>query len=503
MMLLQSNMALGLKEQIQGISADIAWLAPEITLVITAVLLLIYDLIFKENKSVGLAAIAFVGLAFTLALLIAGWGNVEGDRTLMGGMIRLDGAAIYLKALFSIGGLIGLVMMLRSKQKEKFFKSSETLLLFFGLVLGNFLMTMSINFLMVYVAIELVSISSYVLTGLFKSKKNSEAAMKYLLFGAVASAVMIYGMSWLYGFTGTLDFTSTAFTEGISQVALFPLSLALIMTIGGFVFKLGAFPFHIWSPDVYEASPTPIVAIFSSLPKLAALAILFRFVANLDVALIDWQLWLGIIAIASMTVGNFSALWQKDVKRMLAYSSIAHAGFLLVGILAFSESGSTSALFYGSIYLLMNSGAFYLVQLFENNEGKTSFEVFKGMGLTVPYLGALLLIVMISLTGLPPMAGFNAKLYVFSSLWEAWQIEGSSILLWVFIFGLLNTVVSLFFYLKIPYYMFFKSGKEVLGERTGNLTDKILGTILVLPLLLLFFKSDWLLNVLNSINFAL
>tara|TARA_R110002072_G_scaffold101825_3_gene224283 strand:- start:787 stop:1242 length:456 start_codon:yes stop_codon:yes gene_type:complete len=151
----------------------------------------------------------------------------------------------------------------------------------------------------------------------------------------------------------------------------------------------------------------------------------------------------------------------------------------------------------------MNFGAFYLVQLFENNEGKTSFDVFKGMGLTVPYLGALLLIVMISLTGLPPMAGFNAKLYVFSSLWEAWQIEGSSILLWVFIFGLLNTVVSLFFYLKIPYYMFFKSGKEVLGERTGNLTDKILGTILVLPLLLLFFKSDWLLNVLNSINFAL
>ena len=503
MMLLQTNMALGLKEQIQGISADVAWLAPEITLVITAVLLLVFDLVFKENKSVGLAAIAFVGMAFTLVLLVSGLGNTEGSKILMGGMIRLDGAAVYLKALFSIGGLLGLVMMLRSKQKEKFFQSSETLLLFFGLVLGTFLMTMSINFLMVYVSIELVSICSYALTGLFKSKRNSEAAIKYLLFGAVASAVMIYGMSWLYGFTGTLDFTSTAFIEGISQVAVLPLSLALIMTIGGFVFKLGAFPFHIWSPDVYEASPTPIVAIFSSLPKLAALVILFRFVANLDLTIVDWQLWLGIIAIASMTVGNFSALWQKDVKRMLAYSSIAHAGFLLVGVLAYSESGETAALFYGSIYLLMNFAAFYLVQLFESADGKTSYDLFKGLGLKLPYLGVLILIVMVSLTGLPPVAGFNAKLYIFSSLWQAWQNSQSDILMWVFVFGLLNTVVALFFYLKIPFYMFFKSGEDGGITVQGNITDKILGTILVAPLLLLFFKSDWLLNVLNSINFAL
>ncbi|MGW8122710.1 NADH-quinone oxidoreductase subunit N [Roseivirga echinicomitans] len=503
MMLLQSNIALELKEQIQGIITDIAWLAPEITLVITAVLLLIYDLILKEKKSVGFAAIAFVGFAFTLALLISGWGNTEESKALMGGLVRLDRAAVYLKILFSIGGLIALAMMLRSKQKDKFFQSSETLLLLFGLVLGTFLMTMAINFLMVYVAIELVSISSYVLTGLFKTKRNSEAAMKYLLFGAVASAVMIYGMSWLYGFTGSLDFTSNTFADGISQVPLLPLSMALMMTIGGFLFKLGAFPFHIWSPDVYEASPTPIVTIFSALPKLAAFAILFRFVAVLDLEMIDWQLWLGIISIASMTVGNFSALWQKDVKRMLAYSSIAHMGFLLVGVLAYSESGETSALFYASIYFIMNFGAFFLVQLFEDKEGKTSFDYFRGMGSKVPYLGVLLLLVMISLTGIPPVAGFNAKLYIFSSLWETWQIQGSNILVWVFIFGLLNTVVSLFFYLKIPYYMFFKDNNELERSVRANLTDKILGTILVAPLLLLFFKSDWLLNVLNNVNFGL
>jgi len=151
----------------------------------------------------------------------------------------------------------------------------------------------------------------------------------------------------------------------------------------------------------------------------------------------------------------------------------------------------------------MNFGAFFLIQLFENKEGQTSFNSLRGMGAKLPYLGVLLLIVMISLTGLPPMAGFNAKLYIFSSLWESWQIEGSSILIWVFIFGLLNTVVSLFFYLKVPYYMFFKGREEAQNPVVGNLINKILGTILVAPLLLLFFKSDWLLNVLNSINFAL
>ena len=502
MILAQSNMIEGLKDQIQQITADLFWLAPELTLVITLVLLLIYDLIFKQYKSVGIVAIAVAGLGFSALLLLSNWSELLVTNQLMGGLLRLDQGAVFFKLLFVGGALLSITMMQRNRKRDFFFNSSEPLVLVFGLLLGVFLMTMAANLLMVYVSVELVSICSYLLVGLYKKKSNSEAAIKYLLFGAVASAVMIYGMSWLYGFTGTLDFTSVQFVNGLYLVPLLPLSIALVMTMAGFVFKLGAFPFHIWSPDVYEATPTPFVALLSALPKLAGLTLIFRFVQVLDLDFANWQLWLGIIAIASMTIGNFSALWQKDAKRMLAYSSIAQAGFLLVGLIAFSESGEIAALFYGVIYLIMNFAVFFLIQLFENKEGRIPFDNFRGKGNQEPWIGALLLIVMISLAGLPPTAGFSAKLFVFSALWESWNSNGQDILLWVFIFGLLNTAVSLFYYLKIPFFMFFKKPNEELSLNNKLQMDRIWGTILVCPLLIWFFKSDGLLDILNSINFV-
>lgn len=502
MILAQSNMIEGLKDQIQQITADLFWLAPELTLVITLVLLLLHDLIFKQKKTVGMAAIALTGLGFSTLLLLSDWSELEVTQQLMGGLLSLDQGAVFFKLLFIAGALLSVVMMARHSKMSFFFNSSEPSVLVFGLLLGVFLMTMAANLLMVYVSVELVSICSYLLVGLYKKKSNSEAAIKYLLFGAVASAVMIYGMSWLYGFTGTLDFTSVQFVNGLYLVPLLPLSIALVMTMAGFVFKLGAFPFHIWSPDVYEATPTPFVALFSALPKLAGLTLIFRFVQVLDLDFANWQLWLGIIAIASMTIGNFSALWQKDAKRMLAYSSIAQAGFLLVGLIAFSESGEIAALFYGVIYLIMNFAVFFLIQLFENKEGRIPFDNFSGKGNQEPWIGALLLIVMISLAGLPPTAGFSAKLFVFSALWESWNSNGQDILLWVFIFGLLNTAVSLFYYLKIPFFMFFKKPNEELSLNNKLQMDRIWGTILVCPLLIWFFKSDGLLDILNSINFV-
>ena len=327
--------------------------------------------------------------------------------------------------------------------------------------------------------------------------------MKYVLFGGVASATMLYGMSWLYGFTSTLDITSEQFTIGLQGAAPLPLAIALVMVLGGFVFKLGAFPFHIWSPDVYEAAPTPVVAVFSTLPKLAALTVIFRFITNVHVvAAFDWQLWLGIIATLSMTVGNFSALWQKNAKRMLAYSSIAHAGFLLVGLLAYSTAGNVATIFYASVYLLMNFGAFLLVIWLQKMVGSTNIRDFSGLGNQYPYLSTLVLIVMLALTGLPPTAGFSAKLLIFSSLWETWQGGGNPLLLWIFIFGLFNTVLALFYYLKIPYYLFFKKNQASCISERFQWSTVVWGTIFILPLLLLFFKPDWLLGFLNNANFA-
>lgn len=500
--LLQSNNAQNLKEQLGTLSQDVWMLAPEISLVIMLLLLLGFDLIFKKNKGVGFATIAFCGLASTFVLLAVQWTNFSTDLMIMNGLLRFDQLAIFLKLTFTIGAALGLVIATRNGDRNNLFQSGESLMILFGLFLGVFLMTMAANLLIIYLSIEVVSICSYMLTGILKGKKKAEAALKYLLFGAVSSAVMLYGISWLYGFTGTLDITSQAFINGLSEVPALPLVIALVMTMGGIIFKLGAVPFHIWSPDVYEAAPTAVVSIFSILPKLAALAILFRVVNAFTVDVFDWQIILGVLAIASMTFGNFSALWQKDAKRMLAYSSIAHAGFLLVGLIAYTEAGNTAMLFYGAMYLVMNFGAFLLIAIIERRTGSARFDDMRGLGSGMPFIGILAVVVMIALTGLPPTVGFNAKLYVFSAIWESYQIHNSSVLLWVFIFGLLNTVVALFYYLKLPYYLFFKTREGAGALKKATRTDHIWGTIMVLPLLFWFFQSEWLMNVLNSINFV-
>lgn len=499
--LLQSNNASDLKDQLSNLSEHVWMLAPEISVVITLLLLLGFDLLFKKNKEIGLASIAFCGLASTFVILSFQWTNFSTDLMIMGNLLRYDQLSLFLKLIFTLGGALGLVIATRSGKRNNLFQTGESLVILFGLFLGVFLMTMATNLLMIYLSIEVVSICSYMLTGILKGKGKAEAALKYLLFGAVSSAVMLYGISWLYGFTGTLDVTSPLFINGLSEVSALPLTIALIMTMGGIIFKLGAVPFHIWSPDVYRAAPTAIVSVFSTLPKLAALILLFRVVNVLPAGLFDWQLILAVIAIASMVFGNFSALAQKDAKRMLAYSSIAHAGFLLVGLIAYTEAGNTAMLFYGAMYLVMNFGAFLLIAMLERRAGSSAFDDLRGLGTSLPFVGVLAVIVMIALTGLPPTVGFNAKLYIFSAIWEAYEAQNNSVLLWVFIIGLLNTVVALFYYLKLPYYLFFKSGKRAVLEKSSAI-DHIWGTIMALPLLLWFFQSEWLMNVLNSINFV-
>ncbi|NVJ45470.1 MAG: NADH-quinone oxidoreductase subunit N, partial [Cytophagia bacterium] len=208
------------------------------------------------------------------------------------------------------------------------------------------------------------------------------------------------------------------------------------------------------------------------------------------------------LAIGGMTIGNFSALWQRNAKRMLAYSSMAHVAFMLSGILLLNRTGIEATVFYGFVYLLMNLAAFYLIQSFENETGTVEYESLKGLGKSMPYISVLLLIVMISLTGLPPLAGFNAKLYLFSAVYDQYSSSGEKILLWVLIFGLLNTVVSLFYYIRIPYLLFFKTDNQTIADQTQFNWYMIWGTLLVLPLFLLFFRSDWFVDLLNSINFV-
>jgi NADH-quinone oxidoreductase subunit N len=278
----------------------------------------------------------------------------------------------------------------------------------------------------------------------------------------------------------------------------------MIMALGGFLYKIAAVPMHAWSPDVYEASPMPVVAYFSVVPKLAGLAALIRFTqaipASASAEVLRWENVLALVAMLSITVGNFSALWQRHPKRLMAYSSIAQAGFLLVGVVSAGNDGVRLALFYASVYMAANFLVFIYLQYFES-KGLNTLESFSGIGRSTSLQSILLLIGLITLTGLPPTAGFTAKLFVFSSLWEFYAASGKPILLWLLIFGLLNTVVSLFYYIRIPYYAFIRPGPHNFKTNFFSI-ENLFGLVIVVVVLGLFFNPGLLMGWINKINFA-
>lgn len=506
---------LNLPKQLTQILQNLGLLLPELLLSTSFLGLILIDLFLhqdlkKKHQIVkdSLQANHFLMIMTVIIVLISVNLTVEqfystNDAFLFGRMMILDSKAITFKFLI----LITTIFVLGHAYVNKKNFVGEFYALLLSMVLGLCLMTMSVNLLMIYLSIEIVSISSYILTSIEKSKKSLEGGLKYILFGATSSAVMLYGMSLLYGMTGTLDITSPDFSRGLAQIDTLASSVAIVLTISGFLFKVSAAPFHIWTPDVYESAPTPVVAFFSVAPKIAGFLVAIRFYSALPDHL---QNITAVLALASITFGNFSALWQTNAKRMLAYSTIAHTGFILIGLVTMSQLGMNAIVFYLVIMLFTNLAAFLLIDFLENKEQITEersdstiqqfnnsiIEDFKGIGRINPFYGVMMLIVMISLAGLPPTAGFIAKLNIFTALWESYQTTHESILLWLFIFGLLNTAVSLFFYLKIPFMMFFK---EPLESQRFELNSKqyFLAIILVLPVLILFFKADWLMDLVN------
>jgi len=510
-----------LPDQLNQIFQSFHLFLPELLLSASFLLMILIDLVlYQKLKNKGkiiennpiILLICVISLVITLNQ-IAQQFYVINDIFLFGKMLILDSKAILFKFLIVLSTIFVLAHIYVTK--KDFIAEFYPILI--SMVIGLCLMTMSVNLLMIYLSIEIVSVSSYILTTIDKTQKSTESGLKYILFGASASAVMLYGMSLLYGMTGTLDITSSEFSRGLSQVDYMASTVAIILTISGFLFKISASPFHLWTPDVYESAPTPVVAFFSVAPKIAGFLVAIRFYAAVPNNL---QTITAVLAMASITFGNFSALWQNNAKRLLAYSTIAHAGFMLIGLVTMSQLGLTSVVFYLIITLFTNLAAFLLVDYAEqlpvisrqlplsndqsdifpiieiNSNAQSSILNFKGLGKVNPFYGILMLIVMISLAGLPPTAGFFAKLNIFSALWETYQATNQSILLWLFIFGLLNTAIALFFYLKIPFYLFFK---EPLENQKFELNSKqyFLAIILILPILILFFKADWLMDLIR------
>ncbi len=473
---------------IDQLTKSVGLFAPEAALVATFLVALILDLIFKQSKHIA-GYVSLIGLGVTAIFLL---GQAGDSSFIFSRMLVVDPFAIFFKWLILLSGVIVILMSFFSKELEDSgIGLGEYYYLIIGMTFGMFLLCSATNMIMVYLAIETMSISSYILAGYTKEvKRSSEASLKYVIFGAVSSGVMIYGISILFGLTGTLNFTELneyLLSNSVNQIALF---VSGLMIIAGIAYKISAVPFHFWTPDVYEGAPVTITALLSVASKAAGFAVLIRFLkaSFIDPAMstdaiwvtisgIDWQYIVAVLAVITMSLGNLVALWQNNVKRLLAYSSIAHAGYILMGVVVMNETGTTAVMIYFLSYLIMNLGAFYVVMLIANKTGSEELDDYQGMGYRTPLLGACMTIFLISLTGLPPTFGFIGKLWIFTAILD----QG---LIWLAVIGVLNSVISLYYYAKVFRNMYLRGQDTQKGELSFSAGSIALVLVLTVPVIL-------------------
>jgi NADH-quinone oxidoreductase subunit N len=453
--------------------ASLGWFRPELALTAGALLVLLLDLVWRRSpgRVVRLSGAALVVLAVAAAFLAR---QPEGSQPLFNGMLRSDGFATFFKWLFLAAGAVTVVVVaLGTDVAEERVGEFHALLL--AVVLGLFLMAGASDLLMMYLAIELVSMTSYVLAGFRRGdRRATEAALKYVIYGGVASGVMLFGMSYLYGLAGTFSFqelgTAVAGALQGSGPALAAARLALVAGIvfvaAGVGYKIAAVPFHMWCPDVYEGAPTPFTAFLSVGPKAAGFALALRFFlsaftpqgaeegAAAVLAAVPWPAVIGVVAAATMTLGNLVAITQTNLKRLLAYSSIAHAGYVLMGLSAASSAGAESVMIYLAVYLVMNLGAFVVVMLVAGATGSESILDYRGLGRRLPFTAVAFVVFLLSLTGLPPFAGFIGKWYLFTAVWARTGDPGGGWYAVLLVVAALNTAVSLYYYARIIRAMF-------------------------------------------------
>ena len=484
----------GLNELLEGITESFAYVIPEIALAIGILLLLAAGLLRKNaNLFFNLTTII---LAVASSSIIAGSG-LRTEAALFNGMLQRNGLADFLMLLVDASVVLTCLMSIRGGDKHR----SEYYALILSIALGCHLLVMSSNLVIVFLSLEMISISSYVLAGYSFDKAGSEGALKYFIFGSIASAFMLYGFTILYGLSGTFDFTQAPFLELLIDKQTSLLLIGGLLALSGFLFKMAAVPMHLWAPDIYEAAPMPVIAFLSVAPKLAAIGILVKFLLALnELGFYDWQIIIGVIAILTITFGNLSALWQKSPKRMMAYSSIAQSGFLLVGITAFTAEGLHFTLFYAAVYTLMNFAVFAYLVHFERR-GIFSIDEFAGQGRVFTWAAVGITLGLVALTGLPPTGGFTAKMLIFSSVWEAYQETDKSLLFWLLLIGLLNTVISLFYYLRIPYFAFMRPSNRDFPLKNGGF-ENLLASVLVVLVVVIFFMPGLLMGLINRINFV-
>ncbi len=460
-------------------SLSLFW--PELLMFGAILLISVLDLVKLSGRA--LAVIAILGCVLSLVATFDLYSAQPG--LLFYRMIVLDNFSLFFKVLALAATILTIWISLGSKEIDTV-NQGEFYTLLLTCALGMMFMASSSNLLSAYLSLELVSLTSYVLTGLLPhNRRSSEAALKYLIYGGVASGTMIYGMSWIFGMTGGLDYAAIQTALSQSQPNKVALFMAFIFILAGFGYKIVIVPFHMWSPDVYQGAPTPFTAFLSVASNAAGIAIMIRFffpgvsvVASggdwTALAGVEWPHVLLFISMITMTVGNLSALNQRNVKRMLAYSGIAHAGYMLMGLAVLTNDGLQAILFYVVVYLIMNLGAFLVVVMIANVTGNEDIDSYRGLawrGAVIP--AVCLAIFLFSLTGLPPFAGFIGKFLLFAAVLK----EGGVFVILALV-AVANSVVSLYYYAKIVKVMFLDTPEP--GDKTIALTSAD-GTLL-LPL---------------------
>lgn len=415
---------------------------PEAALALFSFILLALGLFRSEKLRSNLGWVTAIGLIGILAGTILFYPMPGEAKLVWGGMLREDSATYLFRLLFLAAAALTALFV---KTDETLNVRMEFYFLLVTSTLGMTLLAASADLIMLFLAVEITSIPLYVLAGSkLKSEASVEAGIKYFLFGAMSSAFMIYGLSLLYGALGT---TQLYGGEAMTRLAALPKGILLVIAVfvlGGFAFKISAVPFHFWTPDVYEGAPSPVVGFLSTASKAAGFVALIRILAALVGFRFGsiWMILLIVISIASMFVGNLVAIQQKNLKRMIAYSSIAQAGYILIGLVAGSADGLTGTAYYLLAYLVTNLLVFAVIGRVEQKTGSSAFEAFAGLNRRSPALALMMLVGVLSLGGIPPFAGFFAKVLVFGAAVEAG-------LAWLVVIGVVNSIIGLFYYLRV------------------------------------------------------
>ncbi len=444
---------------------NIQSILPELMLVITAVVILLVDLVLEKDKKAPLAFLGLLGLATAFISSVIMWREGLSEYA-FNMMIVTDRFTLFFNALFVSAAFITLLISVNYIRDEGI-NYGEFYVLILLATVGMMLMAKANDLLILFLGLETLSVAIYVLVGFLRTNlKSNESSLKYFLLGAFSSGFLLYGIAFIYGTTGTTKLPEIArFIESTPSLLSNPLLLAAVgFLLVGFGFKVALVPFHMWTPDVYEGAPTSVTAFMSVGVKAAAFAAFVRvFLSSFESIRADWTMILWILSVATMTLGNIVAISQDNIKRMLAYSSIAHAGYILAAMTVGGDLATTGIIYYLMTYALMNLGAFAIVILYgKKGEENILISDYAGAGFKYPILSVAMAIFMFSLAGIPPLSGFVAKFYVFGAVIKRGFV-------WLAIIGVLNCVVATYYYLRVTVIMYMKEPVKEVGQLSFSL----------------------------------